>query len=191
MSPCAHRFVKSRCLIWTFWTHTRSIRDSIWLDNKLGMGPFAVSRRIEKAFGDDSLTRQSNLVNIYDSFQWGTSVQRDRRVIKECQNMPFREYWSITNLTLNCSSQSPVTQVETVLAKLPNRLMEFMNFGKTKMTRNHIFSSTSPQLTERGLGSIVGGCNTLSMLSLDLFEDVYAFVKRWVDLQPMEYWYSK
>jgi len=54
--------------------------------HKLGMGPLAVSRRIEKAFGDDSLTRQSKLDNIYDSFQKGTNTQKDQ-LNKECQKL--------------------------------------------------------------------------------------------------------
>lgn len=55
--------------------------------HKLGLGPSAVSRRIEKVFGDNTLTRQSKLDSIYDSFQDGTNVQRDRALIKECQKL--------------------------------------------------------------------------------------------------------
>jgi len=55
--------------------------------HKLGMGPSAVSLRIEKAFGDDPLTRQSKLDSIYFSFQKGTNTQRDRALNRECQKL--------------------------------------------------------------------------------------------------------
>jgi len=57
--------------------------------HKLGLGPTAATRRIEKVFGDDALTRQSRLDRIYDSFRQG-SAQNEPPLCalkKDCQNL--------------------------------------------------------------------------------------------------------